>query len=128
MTALFQKLNLKAQNPILISSSPTSFKGELDSVGMTTPVHTTAVSDEKYKFTLTFVVSQTELIAQAPILLKQTTPDAILWFAYPKQTSKAYESDLNRDICREMLETFGLESNRQVAIDDDWSALRFKKV
>jgi hypothetical protein len=46
----------------------------------------------------------------------------VLWFAYPKQTSKRTEP-------RKMLAGAGagLQANRQIAVDNDWSALRFKK-
>ena len=127
MTALFQKLNLKAQNPILIASAPTSFAAEAAAVSQLTTVHTEAAPDTRYTFTLTFAVTQAELLPRAQALLDRTSPEAILWFAYPKQTSKAYRSDLNRDILWKVLEPLGLSPNRQIAIDDDWSALRFKR-
>jgi hypothetical protein len=128
MTPLFMKLNLKAQNPILIGSAPASFEPEATAVRAFTTVHTAAQPGVTYTFVLSFALSRAELTQQAAELVRQSTPEAILWFAYPKQTSKAYKSDLNRDRCREVLADFGLEPNRQIAIDDDWSALRFKKV
>jgi len=128
MTPLFVKLNLKAQNPILIESAPPSFAPEAEAVRAFTSVHTTAQAGVSYTFLLSFAKSQAELTQQAAELVRQSTPEAILWFAYPKQTSRAYKSDLNRDKCWQVLAGFGLEPNRQIAIDDDWSALRFKKV
>lgn len=50
----------------------------------------------------------------------------MLWFACPKQTSRKYTSDLNRDLCAAALKSLNLQPVRQIAIDDDWSALRFK--
>jgi hypothetical protein len=44
--------------------------------------------------------------------------------SYPK--GKALGTDLNRDIAAALLHAFGLEGIFQVAIDDTWSALRFK--
>jgi hypothetical protein len=52
--------------------------------------------------------------------------DAILWFCYPKGTSKKYTCDFNRDTGWASLGQLGWEPVRQVAIDDDWSALRFR--
>ena len=54
--------------------------------------------------------------------------DAILWFAYPKGTSKRYTCEFNRDTGWASLGTAGFEPVRQVAIDEDWSALRFRRV
>jgi len=69
-----------------------------------------------------------DLLKAANVLLPSVEEDAVLWFAYPKQTSKTYSSDLNRDSCWQALEPLALQPNRQIAIDDDWSALRFKRM
>lgn len=47
---------------------------------------------------------------------------------YPKGTSKKYKSEINRDNGWEILAKSGFESVRQIAIDEDWSAMRFRKV
>ncbi len=54
--------------------------------------------------------------------------DGILWFAYPKKSSKEYETNLSRDDGWQPLDDLGYEGVRQVAIDEDWSALRFRHV
>jgi len=41
---------------------------------------------------------------------------------------KAYRSDLNRGSCWAVLKPLGLQPVRQVAVDDDWSALRLKRM
>jgi hypothetical protein len=55
------------------------------------------------------------------------SPDAVLWFAYPKKSSKRYKSDISRDEGWAPLGELGFEGVRQVAIDEDWSALRFRQ-
>lgn len=47
---------------------------------------------------------------------------AILWVAYPK----ANRIDINRDTLWPILGEYGLRPITQVAIDDVWSALRFR--
>jgi hypothetical protein len=59
---------------------------------------------------------------------KSHNGDAILWMAYPKGTSKRYECEFNRDNGWDVLGRAGFEGVRQVAIDEDWSALRFRRV
>ena len=75
-----------------------------------------------------FVTKQKEI----DILIKEIFPklkgDAVLWFCYPKGTSKNYTCDFNRDIGWQTVATYNLETVRMVAIDEDWSALRFRKV
>jgi hypothetical protein len=52
--------------------------------------------------------------------------DGVLWFCYPKKTSKKYSSDIDRDHGWKVLNDSGLYGIRMVAIDKDWSALRFR--
>lgn len=52
--------------------------------------------------------------------------DALLWIAYPKKSGKI-RSDISRDNGWELVFAAGYEPVTQVAIDDDWSALRFRK-
>ena len=52
----------------------------------------------------------------------------MVWFAYPKGTSKRYRSEINRDTGWQALGRAGFEPVRAVAIDEDWSALRFRRV
>lgn len=47
---------------------------------------------------------------------------AVLWVAYPK----AGRADINRDSLWPILAEYGLRPIGQVAIDDVWSALRFR--
>jgi hypothetical protein len=47
---------------------------------------------------------------------------AVLWVAYPK----AGRADINRDSLWPILAGYGLRPIGQVAIDDVWSALRFR--
>ena len=48
-----------------------------------------------------------------------------LWFAYPKKTG-AIATDINRDRGWEALAAHDLLPVTQIAIDDTWSALRFR--
>ena len=64
----------------------------------------------------------------AKLLSAKAEGDALLWFAFPKGTSKKYQCDFNRDTGWSLLKTAGFDTVRAVAIDDDWSALRFRRV
>jgi hypothetical protein len=50
----------------------------------------------------------------------------IVWFAYPKGTSKRYKSQTDRDNGWNVLGQ-GFEPVRMVSIDEDWSAKRFRR-
>ena len=76
---------------------------------------------------LLFAPDRARLQAELPKVLKKAPAAAILWVAYPKLTS-SMAADLNRDEIRALAPKFGLDTVSQIAIDDDWSALRLKRV
>lgn len=51
--------------------------------------------------------------------------DSVIWLAYPKQSS-GVRTDINRDRGWRSIRAKGLRPVRQIAIDDTWSALRFR--
>lgn len=61
-----------------------------------------------------------------PKLVPRLEGDAIFWVAYPKK-SGGVSSDLTRDKGWDAMHSVGYEPVTQVAIDDNWSALRFRK-
>jgi len=79
-------------------------------------------------FVLAFVTSCAEIERMAPKVVESLADDdALLWMAYPKKSSKRYSSDVSRDDSWQPLGDLGFEPVRQVAIDEDWSALRFRR-
>jgi hypothetical protein len=54
--------------------------------------------------------------------------DAPCWLAYPKKSSKKYKSDISRDHGWEAMGQNNWEPVSQITLDEDWSALRFRKV
>jgi Bacteriocin-protection, YdeI or OmpD-Associated len=127
MTTLFKKLNYKDQNPVTILNAPEDF-GEWSAMAPFTEVQTSLVADQKTDFILAFATKQAEVDALALDFQQYTEGDAVLWIAYPKGSSKRYHCEFNRDTGWEMLGKAAFEPVRQVAIDDDWSALRFRRV
>jgi len=76
---------------------------------------------------LLFAPDRTHLLSDLPAVLKKAPTASILWVAYPKLTSPM-AADLNRDEIRSLAPKFKLDTVSQIAIDDDWSALRLKRV
>ncbi|WNC68928.1 hypothetical protein RI845_01945 [Thalassotalea nanhaiensis] len=127
MSALFKKLNLKDQQQLLILNAPREFEQELQQL-KSIEVAGQLDMNSSFDFVLCFVENQKELDACGPQVTANIVDDAVLWFAYPKKSSKKYKSDISRDHGWQLLGKLGYEGVRQVAIDDDWSALRFRKV
>jgi hypothetical protein len=126
MPTTFEKLNLKDQREILVLDAPASFEPELKSLKGVT-IHRKLGSVSESEFSLVFVTRKAEVDLLSGPIAKVAQGDAIVWFAYPKGTSKKYKCDFNRDNGWDKLRALGWETVRAVAIDEDWSALRFRK-
>ena len=126
MATTFEKLNLKDHQEIVVLNAPQSFGPELAKLPVKT-IHHSIASVPDIEFFLAFVTRKSEVDALAPQIAKRAKGDAIIWFAYPKGTSKKYKCDFNRDNGWDALNALGFETVRAVAIDEDWSALRLRR-
>jgi hypothetical protein len=127
MPSTFEKLNLKHQTHIVVLQAPPSFEPELQSLRGVAVLRNAADVDS-LEFSLAFVTKQHEVDALAKLVAKKAKGDAVVWFAYPKGSSKKYKSEINRDSGWQVLGNSGFEPVRMVAIDQDWSAIRFRRV
>ena len=127
MATTFEKLNLKQQPAIVVLNAPASFEPEVTALA-DIAIQRSLAGSEPVEFLLAFVTRQQEVDAIAVQLAAHAPDDAIIWFAYPKGTSKRYKCEFNRDTGWAALGAAGFEPVRQVAIDADWSALRFRRV
>jgi hypothetical protein len=127
MPAIFEKLNLKGQSEILVVNAPPSFEAELTGLEGVLVLRDLKKTKTVH-FALAFATKQAELDHLAKTLADKAEGDAVLWFAYPKGTSKKYKCEFNRDSGWKAIRSFGFDSVRQIAIDEDWSALRFRRV
>ena len=126
MPTIFEKLNYKDQPAILVVNAPSSFEAEMSKL-KGVAIHRTPKSLTEVPFALSFVTKQQELDSLTRAIASKARGDAIVWFAYPKGTSKKYKCDFNRDTGWAALGKAGFEPVRMVAIDEDWSALRFRR-
>jgi hypothetical protein len=128
MTPLFKKLNFKGQSNIAAINSPESFESELKEMLKITTIERNLAELNEVEFVISFFTTQHEIDNFISTVYPKLKGDAIIWLCYPKMTSKNYKCDFNRDTGWESLGQYNLEPVRQVAIDDDFSALRFRKV
>ena len=126
MSTVFGKLNLKDQKQIVVLDSPGSFESELATLRGVEIIRDLKKAKE-VTFSLAFVTTQAQVDAVAPAIAKKAEGDAVVWFAYPKGTSKKYKSQINRDSGWKVLGREDFEPVRMVAIDEDWSAIRFRR-
>lgn len=71
-----------------------------------------------------FVLTRADLGGVAAPAVEAARADKLAWIAYPK--ARQLGTDLNRDTLAQSVAGQGIQPVRQVAIDDVWSALRFR--
>src|SRR5690348_15266943 len=96
MAGVFSKLNLKDQKQIVILNSPESFDGELAALKGIDIIRDVKKA-KAVEFSLAFVTEQKQVDTLAPAIARKAEGDAVVWFAYPKGSSKKYKSQINRD-------------------------------
>jgi hypothetical protein len=127
MSSTFEKMNLKDQKQIVVLNVPQSFERELNTLRDVEILRDLQDLNE-IEFSLAFVTEQREVDTLGKAIARKAKGDAVVWFAYPKGTSRNYKSVINRDRGWQVLGKMGFECVRSVAIDEDWSALRFRRV
>jgi len=128
MDPIFKKMNYKEQKEVCVINAPKSFKPNLDAIKSTAKVIRNLGKVDKIDFILVFATEKSQIDDITPKIADNLDGDGLVWFAYPKGTSKNYKCDFNRDTGWKTLGEFGFEGVRMVAVDEDWSALRFRKV
>ncbi|WP_221622084.1 hypothetical protein [Larkinella knui] len=121
MQDLIKKFKFKGTGVVL--NAPPALKAAFEQLGFKTSFDKTAKSTN----TLVFVTNNTEYLDFLKTGLDAIESDSVLWFAYPKGTSKI-KTDINRDTLRVTGEEFGITTVTAIAIDNTWSALRFRPV
>ncbi|GAB3933112.1 hypothetical protein [Larkinella terrae] len=121
MQDVIKKLKFKGSG--LVINAPAPLEAGFVNLGFKTAFDETARSAN----TLVFVTNNQEYLDFLNHHLKTVEPDSVLWFAYPKGTSKV-KTDINRDSLRLTGETFGITTVTAISIDDTWSALRFRPI
>jgi len=127
MATVFEKLNLGDRQELVVLNAPESFQAEMAKLAAIT-IHHHLESVAECGFWLAFVTRKAEVDNLSPQIARRAKGDAIVWFAYPKGTSKKYKCDFNRDNGWDKLKDAGWDTVRAVAIDEDWSGLRFRRV
>jgi hypothetical protein len=123
---VFTKLQLKDQKRIHVLNAPESFEKEIRGLKRVDILR--SVGSEPVEFAIAFVTTAVELERDVRALVPHSIEgDVVLWIAYPKGSSKRHRSELSRDTGWQVLGDLGFEGVRMVAIDEDWSAARFRR-
>ncbi|MCO6452522.1 MAG: hypothetical protein J5I90_17210 [Caldilineales bacterium] len=122
-TSLTKKLRIQSDQRLLVLNPPTGFLSTLGD--LPADVIITDQPAPGHEAVIVFVKDSTEFGQLIPQAIQSVVHDGILWVCYPKKTG-AIPSDLSRDVVWEMMNDTGLRPVMQIAVDETWSALRFR--
>lgn len=126
MDPILQKLNYKEQPTIFVLNAPTTLQSLIEAWQQHATIKNKP-GKSPVQFAVAFCITQKDVENTAEKILPLADGDAVIWFCYPKGSSKKYKCEFNRDNGWATLGTMGWEPVRMIAIDEDWSALRFRK-
>ncbi|MDQ1911466.1 hypothetical protein RAC89_13580 [Paenibacillus sp. GD4] len=114
---LLKKLKYKTGRALVIGSVPEGFDLGIEA---------DRTADGTYEFVMLFVADSSEVREQFPRALAFLKEDAVFWVTYPKQSSKV-KTDINRDSLWKLADEISdYRPVSNVAVDEKWSALRFR--
>jgi hypothetical protein len=112
------KLQLKPGQSVAVIGDPRGARLELGTA------HPAADGPDAADAVIAFAANAHELDGLREPVVAGARRDALTWVAYPKAGQLG--TDLNRDSLASRLRDEGTRPVRQVALDEVWSALRFR--
>lgn len=122
-SSLVKKLHIKPDQRMAVVNPPAGYLQELGSLPQGVELSTQL--DGQFDVVQLFVQDRAQLEKLFPAALRALKEDGLFWIAYPKQSARI-ETDLNRDEGWQAVYKAGLRAVAMVAIDDIWSAVRFR--
>ena len=110
--------------PVLILGAPETYSEVMEAIGARVD---TEPAEDSYAFIQIFGTTNQAIRDAVEKSSGLLNDEVLFWLCYPKKSSKAYQSDCSRETVAQIPADFGYEPVRQVAIDEDWSALRYRK-
>jgi hypothetical protein len=124
MNKLLLKMNLKDDTqPLLFVGATDGFVDSLKAEGLT--IHTAPI-ENSYQFMCIYGYTQAECEQLSHIYVSMLKEDGLFWMAYPKKSSKKYDTDCSRNTLFKLLDDVSFRPVRQISIDDDLSAIRYR--
>jgi hypothetical protein len=122
---IVQKLQIKSGEKILFLNPPEDYFSYIGDF----PENITIVEalEDELDFVQVFVKNKKELEEYLPKIIPKVKTKGKIWISYYKGSSK-YATDIHRDTINEYALSLNLKGVFIISINDDWSALRVKKL
>ncbi|HEX9100218.1 MAG TPA: hypothetical protein VF956_12090 [Candidatus Dormibacteraeota bacterium] len=132
LSVLAKKLRLAPDHHVAVINAPPGYLDQL--APAPADLYTALKPSTLYDAVQLFVNNVADLRTLGPSAIKAVRPDGLLWIAYPKGGVTRDETDLpataswtKRDVLGDITGEAGYKPVAFVKIDDDWTALRFKR-
>lgn len=129
---LSKKLRLAADRSVLVLNAPDGYIDRLRPGPA--DIKTSAQPNRTYDAVLLFVNNREDLRKLGPGAIQATKPEGLLWITYPKGGQTRGATDLpatpwwvQRDVLGEITLVKGYKPVSFIAVDENWTALRFKR-
>ena len=130
---LAKKLRFAAEHEVAVLNAPDGYLARLQPGPAN--IRTELKPNQACDAVLLFVKDQAELRRLGAAAIRAAKPGGLLWITYPKGGQTQGGTDLpatpswvQRDVLGEMTSMTGYKPVAFVAIDEVWTALRFKRV
>lgn len=124
-TSLIKKLGIKPKQRIIILNAPQGYREQLGTLPSDVELVTTL--DGTFDLVHVFVKNKAEVDRYAPMAIQAVKAGGLLWISYPKKSSKV-TTDITRDTGWDVVWHAEWRPVTQIAIDEVWSALRFRPI
>lgn len=133
LSPLAKKLRLGVEHSLALLNAPDGIAEQLRPGP--NAVSTELRPNETYDAVLLFVNTADDLRRLGPGAIRAAKPGGLLWIAYPKGGPERGATDLpatpwwvQRDVLGETTSVTGYKPVSFIAVDENWTALRFKRV
>ena len=126
MKKLLEKLNYKDPQRVALLNADDKFRTRLAATLKCVTVDTEIDQRFPYHFMMVFVKNIADVDRVACEVIHNLSDDGVLWFCFPRKTSKKIETDLSKDFGWKSLNDSGFHGRRLIIVNSNWSALRFK--
>lgn len=125
--ALLKKLQVKAGRTVLLLNPPPGYRERLLPLPEGAALLAEDATSAGAHIVQVFVHRQADVESLAQRGMAALKPGGVLWLTYPKR-SKTVQTDVNRDTGWDSVTAAGWLPVTQIAVDEMWSALRFRPV
>jgi hypothetical protein len=133
LSPMAKKLRLTLDQNVAVLNAPEGFLGLLRPGP--SDVRTELGPNSSCDAVVLFVKDADELRRLGPAAIQAARPNGLLWITFPRGGQAGGATDLpatstwvQRDVLGEITSETGYKAVAFVAIDDDWTAMRFKRV